>query len=149
MAGTYTNLLYHIVFSTKNRIPLISTALKEEMYAYVGGIIRAEGRTLLEIGGVADHVHVLLKHKPTIAVAEILNRIKANSSKWVHEKRMSRAFAWQDGYSAFSVSESQVAAVRHYIQNQASHHERLSFKDELRALLERHGIPFEDRYLDG
>jgi REP element-mobilizing transposase RayT len=149
MAGTYTNLLYHIVFSTKNRIPLISSALEEQLYSYVGGIIRAEGGTLLQIGGMPDHVHLLLKYKPTFAVSEILNHIKANSSKWANEKAKSRSFAWQDGYSAFSVSESQVASVRSYIQNQASHHERISFRDELKALLERNGIPFEDRHLDG
>ncbi len=147
MAGTYTNLLYHIVFSTKNRIPLISSTLQTDLYAYIGGIIRAQGGTLLEIGGVSDHVHLLLKLKPTISVSVILNRIKANSSKWANEKRNSRVFAWQDGYSAFSVSESQFASVREYIRTQESRHQRLSLKDELKALLKRNGVPYDDRYL--
>lgn len=147
MAGTYTNLLYHIVFSTKNRMPLVSSTMQTELYAYIGGIVRAEGGTLLEIGGVSDHVHLLLKHKPTISVSGMLNRIKANSSKWANEKRKPHVFAWQDGYSAFTVSESQVASVRNYIRTQESHHQRLSLKDEMKALLKRNGIPYDDRYL--
>ncbi len=148
MAGTYTNLLYHLVFSTKNRIPLISEKLQQDLYSYIGGIIRGEGGTLLEIGGMTDHVHLLTKLKPTKSVSELLNRIKAKASKWANEEKVKmRKFGWQDGYAAFSVSESQIASVRRYIQDQKKHHRRQSFQEEFRALLEKHGIDFEERYL--
>jgi REP element-mobilizing transposase RayT len=150
MAGTYTNLLYHLVFSTKNRAPIITSKLDSDLHAYIGGIIRGEGGKMLEIGGTVDHIHIPLKLKPTKSVSEMLNRIKAKSSKWANEdKRPRRKFAWQDGYGAFTVSESQVKAVRRYIKNQKTHHRRRTFQDEFRALLVRHGIEFEERYLWG
>ncbi len=118
------------------------------MYSYIGGIIRGEGGTLLEIGGMSDHVHLLTKLKPTKSVSELLNRIKAKASKWVNEEKVTmRKFGWQDGYAAFSVSESQIASVRRYIRDQEKHHRRQSFQEEFRALLEKHGIDFEERYL--
>jgi REP element-mobilizing transposase RayT len=148
MAGTFTNLLYHLVFSTKNRLPLITKNLQPDLYSYMGGIIRGEGGKLLEIGGMPDHVHLLAKFKPTKSISEMLGRIKAKSSKWANEERMKmRKFGWQDGYAAFSVSESQVEPVRGYIQNQENHHRRCVFQDELRALLDKHGIEYEERYL--
>jgi putative transposase len=148
MAGTYTNLLYHLVFSTKNRTPLITDALHPDLFPYIGGIIRGEGGKLLEIGGMSDHIHLLAKLKPTKSISEMLNRIKAKSSKWANPEKFSRRkFAWQDGYAAFSVSESQIKIVRRYIKNQKSHHRRQSFQDEYRALLVRHGIEFDERYI--
>ena len=148
MSGTYTNLLYHLVFSTKNRIPLVTAGIREDLYSYIGGIIRGERGTLLEIGGMPDHVHLLVKLRPTISMSEMLNRIKAKSSKWVNEERAKlRKFGWQEGYAAFSVSESQVRRVRAYTRNQDSHHRRQSFQDEFRALLDKHGIEYEERYL--
>jgi REP element-mobilizing transposase RayT len=148
VAGTYTNLLYHFVFSTKNRIPLISENVQQDLYSYIGGIVRGEGGTLLEIGGISDHVHLLAKLKPTKSISEILNRIKSKSSKWMNEEKMkTRKFGWQDGYGAFSVSESQIASVRRYIRSQEQHHQRQSFQDEFRALLEKQGIEYEERYL--
>ena len=147
MAGTYTNLLYHLVFSTKNRQPWIAPEIEEELYRYVGGIVRGEGGTLLEVNGMPDHVHLLVKLKPARAVSEILQHIKGNSSKWLNETKMRvRKFGWQDGYAAFTVSESQVA-VRRYIQNQKSHHRRTSYEDELLALLNKHGVEYDERYL--
>src|SRR5262245_57751261 len=108
MPTTYTNLLYRIVFSTKQRIPLIGDEWRDELYRYIGGIVRAEGGVVLEIGGIDDHVHILAKFKPATSVSEMLNKIKANSSKWANEQKMRmKKFAWQEGYSAFSVSESQ------------------------------------------
>ncbi|MEX2168168.1 MAG: IS200/IS605 family transposase [Pirellulales bacterium] len=150
MAGTYTNLLCHIVFSTKNRVPMVSDSIQSDLYSYIGGIIRGEGGVLLEIGGMPDHVHLLTKFKPAKSVSEMLNRIKAKSSKWVNEEKLqSRSFDWQDGYSAFSVSESQVDPVRHYIRDQENHHRRLSYQEELRALLEKHGVEYDERYVWG
>lgn len=148
MAGTYTNLLYHLVFSTKSRLPLISRELETDLNAYIGGIVRGEGGVLLEIGGMPDHVHLLAKFKPAVSVSDMLKHIKGNSSKWVNEERMqSRKFGWQDGYAAFTVSESQVGAVRNYIREQEQHHCGQSYQDEFRALLNRHGIECDEKYL--
>ena len=148
MSGTYTNLLYHLVFSTKQRIPLITTALQEELYRYMGGIIRGQGGTLLEIGGMPDHVHLLAKFSPKKAVSDMLKDIKANSSKWVNEEKTSlRKFGWQEGYAAFTVSESQVTQVVKYIRNQEEHHRKRNFKSELIGLLDRHEIEYDERNL--
>jgi putative transposase len=148
MPSTYANLLYHIVFSTKERTPTIAKDFQEDLYKYIGGIIRAEGGVQLEIGGTKDHVHILAKFKPAISVSEMLNRIKANSSKWLNEAHTKTSrFAWQEGYAAFSVSESQVPAVREYIRNQETHHHKQTFQEELIAILEKHGVEYDPRYL--
>jgi len=148
MPSTYANLLYHIIFSTKHREPLVVDAWKEELYRYMGGIIRSKGGISLEIGGMPDHVHILAKLKPAISVADMLKLIKANSSKWINdEKVLGKGFAWQVGYAAFSVSESQVEAVRRYIRNQEEHHRKQSFQEELIALLQRHGVEYNLQYL--
>jgi putative transposase len=148
MAGTFTNLLYHLVFSTKGRTPLIKREIQDDLYEYIGGIIRGEGGVLVEIGGISDHVHILSKFKPVKSVSEMLNRIKAKSSKWLNEDKMRGGkFDWQDGYAAFSVSESQAPQLRAYIQNQEQHHRRQSYQDEVRALLDKHGIEYDERYL--
>ena len=146
--STFTNLLYHIVFSTKYRKPLINLAWQDELYGYIGGIVRNENGTLLNIGGVADHVHLLLKLRATVTISDLLRKVKANSSRWVNERSdMKQRFEWQTGYAAFSVSESQVNRLRDYIDNQAEHHQRTSFKDEFLALLDKHQIDFELKYL--
>ena len=113
MAGTYTNLLYHIIFSTKNRENTVDNAIRLEMYRYQGGIVRGEDGVLLEIGGTANHLHLLAKIKPVIAISDLLRILKAHSSKWLHEKSAhNQHFKWQDGYGAFSVSESQLKTVK-------------------------------------
>jgi len=148
MPSSFTNLVYHVVFSTKNRKPLIHGDLREQLYKYIGGIIRNKRGALLEIGGISDHVHLVAKFRADVSVAQMLQHIKANSSKWANEqpKRPAR-FAWQTGYSAFSVSESQIEKVRTYVRNQERHHRRVSFQDEFRALLRKHGIEFDETYL--
>jgi putative transposase len=148
MPSTYTNLLYHIVFSTKDRLPLITEEFKEELYSYIGGIIRAESGVQLEIGGVNDHVHILAKFKSAVSVSEMLAKFKANSSKWANEHKLKvRKFGWQEGFAAFSVSESLVPVIRKYIQNQTEHHRKQTFQEEFVALLERHGIEYDPQYL--
>ena len=150
MASTFTNLLFHIVFSTKDRTPSIHDGLRERLYEYMGGIIRGERGTLLEIGGVPDHVHLLAKLKSDISVTEMVRLVKSNSSKWVNESiDPTGRFEWQTGYGAFSVSESQARKVRTYIQTQESHHAKVSFRDELITLLKKHGIEYDERYLLG
>jgi len=150
MASSLTNLLYHIVFSTKDRIPLIHEGLEAPLYDYVGGILRGQRSVLLEIGGMPDHVHLLVKLTADLAVAAAVRLIKSNSSGWINENQKIRGrFEWQTGYFAVSVSESPVAEVRRYIQRQKEHHARVSFQEELVRLLEKHRIAFDERYLLG
>ena len=131
MSGTYTNLLFHVVYSTKYRKPLIKDDMKDRLYGYIGGIIRDEKGILLEVGGMPDHVHLLAKFSPRIAVSDMLRLIKTNSSKWMNEQdKIRRRFEWQTGYAAFSVSESQVDNVRRYLHDQIEHHAVTTFKDE-------------------
>jgi putative transposase len=148
MSGTYTNLLYHIVFSTKERRQLITPAIEDELYSYIGGIIRNQKGVQLEINGITDHVHILAKLKPTPSLSDVVRDIKANSSKWLNEEKSKlHKFAWQDGFAAFSVSESQAPRVQAYIRNQKGRHKRMSFKEELVALLEKNRVEYEERYL--
>jgi REP element-mobilizing transposase RayT len=125
MAGTYTKLIYHIVFSTKDREPLITPRMREDLYAYLGGIIRGQDGFIQAIGGMADHIHLVVGLKPDVSVSEIVRLVKANSSKWVNEQARASGggrFAWQSGYGAFSVSVSQLKAVCEYVQKQEEHH---------------------------
>ena len=146
--STFTSLNYHIVFSTKDRRPLITPKLRDELHPYIGGIIVDAGGKPIEIGGVADHVHILAKLPATLAVADMLRLVKTNSSKWAGERKdLVRTFAWQTGYSAFAVSKSQSDAVRAYIQNQERHHRRKTFKQELISLLKKHDIEYDEKYL--
>jgi len=145
MAHSYTNLAYHIVYGTKDRRPLIDEAFRPRLYEYLGGTIRGLKGSCIEIGGVQDHVHILVKLHPAIAISEFLEKLKAKSSKWA--KSVSRDFSWQGGYSAFTVSESQVPRVRAYIQNQAEHHRKATFEEEFVALLKAHGVPYDPNYL--
>ncbi len=150
MAKTFANLLYHLVFSTKERLPSINEDLSDSLYGYIGGIIRDREGILLEAGGMPDHVHLLAKFKTTVTVSAMLQDIKGVSSKWMNERPDQRErFEWQEGYGAFTVSESQVTRLRKYIQNQKEHHQRISFKDELITLLRRHRISYDERYLLG
>ena len=148
MSGTHTNLLYHLVFSTKQRQPMISDSLAAELHPYLGGIVRGEGGEPLAVGGVADHVHLLVKLKPTIAVSDFLRQLKANSSKWINEEKWKlQKFGWQDGYGAFTVSRSQVTRVVEYIQIQKQHHAKQDFQNEYLDLLVKHEVEYDERYL--
>ena len=148
MAGTFTKLLYHIVFSTKHREGRITAEVGPELYKYIGGIIRNEGGAMIEIGGAADHVHILAKFRADAAVSDMVRSIKANSSRWMNDGAGgAERFEWQAGYGAFTVSDSQVGAVLAYIRGQAEHHRRRSFQEEFVAFLDRHGIQFDQRYV--
>ena len=148
MSHTFTSLRYHLVFSTKNRAPSITPEIGERLYPYIGGIIRHHGGSLTEIGGIADHVHVLATFRPRYSVSEMLKEIKGGSSSWLNDQPFCRDhFAWQPGYAAFSVSESVVAEVQRYIQRQEEHHRTRTYQDELEALLKRHGIAYTERDL--
>jgi len=148
MPGTYSQLLLHIVFSTRGREPWISDQLAERLYPYIGGIVRAEKGVLYDIGGVADHVHMYLRWRPDGSVSDLMRTVKSRSSKWVHtEFPALRDFAWQEGYSVFSVSKSQEAAVKRYIATQEEHHRKEDFRSELLRLLRAHGVEFEERFV--
>ena len=143
---SYTNLLYHIVYGTKDRLPLITKELRPELHPFLGGLVNDLHGTPLEINGVSDHVHVLARIKPVISISEFLSKFKSQSSGWANRKTRGR-FKWQVKYGAFTVSQSQVDRVRVYIRNQEAHHSRISFEDEFKALLRSHGIDFEEKYL--
>src|SRR5258706_9063542 len=148
MAHTFTNLLVHVVFSTKDRVPTLDSELKKRLFPYIGGIIRELGSTALLINGPADHVHILALLPAKAAVSDILAKVKANSSGWVHrEFPEKRTFAWQTGYAAFSVSHSQKKSVLDYIANQEEHHRKVSFKEELILFLKKNGIEYDERYI--
>ena len=148
MGSTLTNLAYHVIFSTKNREPLIVPQIRDELFRYMGGIVKGEGGILLQIGGMPDHVHMVIKLKPAHRLSETMQQVKGSSSKWVNEqKRLSGRFAWQTGYGAFTVSESQIPAVIQYVKEQEKHHRKRSFKDEFIQILERHGVEYDERYL--
>ena len=148
MSRTYAYLLTHLVFSTKNRENLITPDLKPELHAYLGGLARELKGKAFTINGMADHVHMLVSLPPVVSVSDALRFIKANSSGWVHEKWPDRSsFAWQLGYSAFSVSKSVMPGVVKYILNQEQHHQKLTFKQELIGFLRKHEIEYDPRYI--
>ena len=148
MPGSYSQLLVHVVFSTKLRQPWITKEVVERFYLYLGGIIRAQDGTLYAIGGVEDHVHIYMRWRPDASVSDLLRAVKASSSKWVHEAFPNMGtFAWQEGYSVFSVSKPREKAVKNYIAGQSEHHKKEDFKSELLRLLRLHGIEFDQRYV--
>lgn len=146
--STYTKLTYHIVFSTKYRLPLIQNELQNKLYEYIGGIIRAQNGHLIEIGGIEDHIHLLANLTPTKAISDSIREIKSNASKWINElSNQTNRFEWQKGYGAFSVSYSQIESARFYIQNQREHHQTKTFEEEYIKFLEIHKIAFQHKYL--
>ncbi|HVZ93211.1 MAG TPA: IS200/IS605 family transposase [Phycisphaerales bacterium] len=148
MPSTWSQLLFHFVFSTKQREPFIDPQLQPRLYDYIGGTIRGERGTLLAIGGAPDHLHLLVRWRTDAAVSELMRRVKGNSSLWVHETFPDRHhFAWQEGYAVFSVSKSQVSSVKQYIDSQEEHHRERDFKSELLALLRAHDVEFDERYV--
>jgi putative transposase len=144
MAHTYASNFIHCIFSAKDRRSLIPIERKSELYAYLDGIARGEGFTLMAAGGTENHVHVLLLLPASIPLAHAVQKLKGSSSRW-----MGRDFSWQEGYGAFSVSPSQVEVVKGYIQNQEKHHSKRSFEQEFVALLRNCGIEYDERYVFG
>lgn len=148
MPQSLSRVLLHCVFGTKGRVPWIDGKIRCELHAYLGGIIRNYGCWPIEIGGVEDHVHILLGLARTLSVAEVVSVLKANSSKWIKSKDQDlQEFQWQAGYAVFSVKPSDLDPLRKYIQNQEEHHRGKSFQDEYREFLFEHGISFQEKYL--
>ena len=148
MAHTFTNLLTHIIFSTKDRAPVIDAELKPELHEYLGGMVREIKGKAYSINGTGDHVHLLMSLPPSLALSDAMKTIKANSSRWVSDKWSTRKnFGWQIGYGAFSVSKSNVATVIRYIETQGKHHRKITFKEEFLEFLSKHGIAYDERYI--
>jgi putative transposase len=150
--GSFTRLTYHIVFGTKFRRKSIRNEIVEPFYEFIGGTIRNRKGSLIQIGGIEDHLHLLVALPPTITVADAVRDIKANASKWINENRndtrnASDKFEWQIGYGAFTVSYSHVEIVQNYILSQREHHRTRTFEEEYIELLKRHNIKFERKYL--
>ena len=148
MSHTFTSSLFHCTFSTKGRRQLIVPALQERLWPYLGGIARDNETKALAIGGVADLVHILLWLPATLSIAKTIQLIKGGLSKWIHDTFPEhRGFAWQEGYGAFSIGVSQISHTVTYIGNQAEHHRRVTFQEEFLAILKKHGLPYEERYV--
>jgi REP element-mobilizing transposase RayT len=148
MPQSFACLHYHLIFSTKKRVPLLTPELQPRLFEYIGGILRAESGFLAAAGGASDHVHLLAALSRSTAISEALRIVKAKSSRWIHETYPDkRHFAWQAGYGAFSVSYSNLDSVKRYIARQAEHHQGKSFQEEFVEFLRRHKIEFDERNL--
>ena len=148
MPQSFSAVYLHVVFSTKDRRPLITADVSLRLHEYLAGVARGNDCRLTAVGGVADHVHLLVSLGRKITIADLLREVKAGSSRWVHDTfpEMS-GFAWQSGYGAFSVSASMLGRVTAYIETQAEHHTTQTFQDEYRELLRRHGVEWDERYV--
>jgi REP-associated tyrosine transposase len=148
MPQSYVSLRYHLVFSTRDRVPALTAETRPRLYAYFGGVLRGEGGLLMAAGGVADHVHLLAAIDKESSVSETLRKLKASSSRWIHQSYPEMAgFGWQNGYAAFSIGRTEIEAVARYIGNQEEHHRMVTFQEELVDLLQRYGVEYDERYL--
>jgi putative transposase len=148
MSQSFTNLLYHIIFSTKDRRPIITIDHQPRLYEYIGGIVRGVDGISLGINGMEDHVHLVAKLHPDRALSDVLRELKSNASGWMHDVFPRLAdFSWQRGYAAFTVSQSNLKQVQRYITNQKEHHRKVSFRDEFINFLKVNGIEYDERYI--
>lgn len=147
MSHAYAQNTIHLVFSTKDRRKLVSKEFQPRLWAYTAGICKNEGIFVHAVGGTNDHAHLLVRIPPSLSLAKAVATIKSNSSRWANEQ--GEKLAWQQGYAVFSVSSSNVPSVMRYIQNQESHHKRMTFDAEFIALLKKHGVEFDPKYVFG
>jgi REP element-mobilizing transposase RayT len=148
LGHTSANVLVHFIFSTRQRTSLIHPDIEPDLHSYLGGIVREMGGAALAINGCSDHIHMLVRVPPVHSIAEVARVVKANSSRWVHERwPQHRRFGWQTGYGAFSVSESNVVAVTKYVAGQHEHHKKTSFQEEFVAFLKKNGIAYDEPYI--
>jgi putative transposase len=147
MPSTHLSLHYHVVFSTKERCNFIDVAWRERLHAYLGGVIRSLDGVPENVGGMSDHVHILIGLRATHRLADVMCELKSASSAWVHDEIRMPIFAWQEGYGAFTVSVSNCEKVSEYIRRQEEHHKKRTFQEEYRELLKRNGVEFDERYL--
>ena len=148
MAQTLVRVLVHLIFSTKERANLIRPEVESELHRYLTGIANNLDSPCFAINGTGDHVHMLVSQSKNLALARLVEEVKKGSSKWIKTKSAAlRSFRWQDGYAAFSVSQSNVASVQRYIAGQKEHHRRKSFQEELIQFLRKHGVEYDERYV--
>ena len=147
MPHSFAQIAIHIVFSTKDRRKLIPKDFQSRLWSYISGICKNEGIFVHAVGGMEDHVHLLVQIPPTTALSKAINTIKTNSSKWANEE--GHVFAWQQGYAAFSVSASNIPAVIEYIRTQETHHKKMNFEEEFVALLKKHGVDYDPKFVFG
>jgi REP element-mobilizing transposase RayT len=148
MAQTLVSLLEHVIFSTKNREPLITPNIEPELFAYIGGILKNNESRLLDAGGTFDHVHLLISQSKNIALSSLMKDVKKDSSSWVKTKGSEfRNFHWQDGYAGFSVGRPTVPGLKQYLANQKEHHRKRTFQEELMQFLDEYGVEYDARYL--
>jgi REP element-mobilizing transposase RayT len=150
MAQSLAKILIHVVFSTKERHPFLVAEVRPVLHAYMAAVLKGIDSPALIINSVSDHLHLLCRMSKNVRVCDLVEEIKTSTSKWLKtQDRSLTKFAWQNGYGAFSVSPSQVESVRRYIERQETHHRRVSFQDEFRRLLAKHGVEFDERYVWG
>ena len=142
MPTAWTQLYVHLIFSTKMRQPFITPELEADLYPFLGGIVRDLKCSVIEVNGVADHIHLLIRMRPDVSVSDVVRHIKGRSSKWFNEQSPTPILFWQEGYGAFSVSKSLLDEVAGYIRKQKEHHANLTFEEEFEMFLRKHGIPF-------
>jgi putative transposase len=148
MPDSYTNLLYHVVFSTKDRRPLIMPEYETQLYDYIGGIVRSVGGISLALNGTEDHIHLLTKLRPDRSLSDVLRDLKANATGWMHDVFPSlKNFSWQRGYGAFTVSQSNVEEVRNYTAEQKQHNRKTSFREEFIQFLQVNGVDYNERFI--
>ncbi len=148
MPQSLSSILIHLIFSTKNREPLIGPEVETELYPYMASIFKAMKSPALTINGASDHVHTLFSLSRVITIADLVEEVKTESSKWIKRRgREFRNFYWQNGYGAFSIGQSQVPAVKRYLARQKEHHRRLTFQDEYRKFLKLYGVDYDERYV--
>ena len=148
MSQSLSNILVHIIFSTKLSKPFIAQSIKNELYSYMASILKDCDCSPIIIGGIEDHVHVLCKLSKTRSMSSVIEDVKKKSSKWIKTRGIEyKNFYWQNGYGAFSIGESQVKTLKEYIQDQEEHHRKKSFKEEFLEILNRYGVEHDERYL--
>ena len=148
MAQSLSSILIHLVFSTKDREPFITTAIETELHPYMATIFRELKSPALAIGGTTDHVHILFSLARVVTIADIVEEVKTSTSKWIKTKgRDFRNFHWQRGYGAFSIGQSNVVPLKRYIRNQKEHHRHITFQDEYRQFLKAYGIDYDEQFV--
>jgi putative transposase len=148
MANTYTQIHIHFVFAVKFRHAIINKEWQEQLYKYIGGIVKSNNHKLLAINGVSDHIHILVGIRPAQSISDLMKNIKQDSSKWINTNKFSKThFEWQEGYGAFSYSKSQLSAVVHYIENQELHHKKKTFREEYIDFLDKFGVDYDEKFI--
>lgn len=148
MGQSLTNMLVHVIFSTKDRYPFLDPPVRPEMHAYAATILKKLDSPALIVNGVADHIHFLCHLSKKLAICDLIEEVKTGTSKWIKTKGGILAkFYWQNGYGAFSVSQSSATTVCRYIKQQETHHKRVAFQDEFRRFLQRHKIEYDEKYI--